>query len=217
MASDKELMKYTNFVKHLALISLLACFGAIYWYIHKLPFEPPTHYDLSSIQTGDLILSEGVSIKSRVVKALEKEAQHSSKYSHIGIFVKTKEATNIVHMSIDDGFLISENLEEFITHNKVIHYDIYRIKEHHNRTHNLYKILDSLILIKKPFDKAFDMTTEDAFYCTELVYKVFLEAGITNIKEISYNEYLYPNDFINSNLFIKLNQKYETYEKDQLN
>ena len=64
--------------------------------------------------------------------------------------------------------------------------------------------LDSLISIGKPFDRTFNIKDEEAFYCTELIYKTFIQIGLSEIEKVKFDDYLYPNDFINSGLFVKL-------------
>ncbi len=163
--------------------------------------------NLSDIETGDLIISKGHSLKSDIVNFLNNNSSNNSEYSHIGIFVRMGNTINIVHMSLDNGYITTESLEEYINNNVVVSYDIFKTKEIENRE-RLYSIIDSLRVIKKPFDKSFEMDTEDSYYCTEFIYKALLKAGINKIKEISYDKYLYPHDFTKSNIFYKVNITY---------
>lgn len=155
------------------------------------------------IKSGDLILSVGDSFKSRIVKTFEKSTDTKVNYSHIGVFLKDADSVHIVHMSIDDGFIKREGLKDFIENNGVIEYDIYRMTIPTPDPDRLYSIIDSVADTPKPFDHSFDMETDDSYYCTEFIYKTFLQAGITHIKEIKYKKYLYPNDIVNSKIFTK--------------
>ena len=184
----------------LIIIGLIMFFSYIYNNLRSTASISP----LSHIQSGDLILSVGDSFKSRVVKALEGNADISINYSHIGVFLRNTDSVHIVHMSIDDGFIKRESLKDFIENNDVIAYDIYRLAGAIHHPERLYSIIDSVADSQKPFDRLFDMESDDSYYCTEFIYKTFLQAGITDIKEIEYEKYLYPNDVVDSQIFIKL-------------
>ena len=184
---------------------LLAFLGTvmIFLYFCNSPSPTTSVCRQTQIESGDLILSVGDSFKSRVVKTFEKNTDTRVNYSHIGVFLRNADSVHIVHMSIDDGFIKRENLKDFIENNGVIEYDIYRMEEPIPHPERLYSIIDSVADTQMPFDRSFDMESDDSYYCTEFIYKTFLQAGITSIKEIEYKKYLYPNDVVNSQIFIK--------------
>lgn len=175
----------------------------IFLYIYNI--EPPlaAPCDLSHVQTGDLILSVGESFKSKIVKTFEKSTDGKTDYSHIGLFFRTGDTVHIVHMSIDDEAIKRESLNDFISNNEVIDYDIYKTVKPIPHPGRLQNIIDSVANTQKPFDHQFDMDSEEAYYCTEFIYKTFIQAGITEIENITYSKYLYPNDIAHSKLFIK--------------
>lgn len=172
--------------------------------IYRTPQKLAELCVLSDIETGDLIISNGHSLKSDIVKLLNGNSSNNSEYSHIGIFIKRDNTVNIVHMSVDKGYIATESLEEYIKNNAVVSYDIFKKKTNIPNPDILYKIIDSLRFINKPFDDTFEMSTEDKYYCTEFVYKSFINAGITDIKKITFDKYLYPKDFAQSDLFYKI-------------
>ena len=179
----------------------------IFWgYIHSKPVTLATPGDLSEVRTGDIILTVGHSFKSSMVMAFERKTPETEEYSHIGLFIKNGDSTCIAHMSIDQGYIIKESITEFIVNNKVLKYDIYRINGYTLDTIKLHSIIDSLTNIRKPFDRMFDMHSEEAYYCTELVYKTFKKAGISEIERISYEKYLYPNEFVKSEIFTRFGE-----------
>ena len=159
---------------------------------------------LSHVQSGDLVLSVGYSFKSEMVKVFEKSSDRSVDYSHIGIFLRQGDSLSIVHMSIDENCIKKEDIRQFIINNKVLVYDVYRMKDSGFSSDRLHSLVDSLLDIRKPFDRAFNIGNDESFYCTEFVYNVFEQAGASGMEKITYDEYLYPNDFVSSGLFVKL-------------
>lgn len=173
-------------------------------YSYRNPSSLALPRDLSHVQTGDIILSVGYSFKSDMVKAFETTSADSTDYSHIGIFLWTEDSLSIVHMSIDENCIKRENLSQFIINNKVLEYDVFRKKNTVFCQKKLSAFVDSLLNAGKTFDRTFNINDKEAFYCTELVYNAFLQAGASDMKDIKYEDYLYPNDFLNSGLFVKL-------------
>lgn len=173
-------------------------------YSYRNPSSLALPRDLSYVQTGDIILSVGYSFKSELVKSLEKASVDSTDYSHIGLFLRTEDSLSIVHMSIDDNCIKKENLSQFIVNNKVLEYDVYRIEKTILHEEKLRVFMDSLLNAGKTFDHTFNIKDDESFYCTEFVYNAFKQAGAARLEEITYNQYLYPNDFVSSGLFVKL-------------
>lgn len=197
-------MEKRNIVIVFIISFLLLGSAPTFIYIYTRPAQLATPCNLSQIQTGDLIISAGHSLKSDIVRLFHKDDTCNTEYSHIGIFTRKENSVNIVHMSIDDGHIKKESIDSFITNNIVLKYDIYRISKPITDTKRLYSIIDSLLYINKQFDRLFDINSEDAYYCTEFVYKSFLKAGITDIEGIVYDKYLYPNDFASSDIFTRI-------------
>lgn len=173
-------------------------------YSYRNPSSLALPRDLSHVQTGDIILSVGYSFKSELVKSLEKASVDSTDYSHIGLFLRTEDSLSIVHMSIDDNCIKKENLSQFIVNNKVLEYDVYRIEKTILHEEKLRVFMDSLLNAGKTFDHTFNIKDDNSFYCTEFVYNAFKQACAARLEEITYNQYLYPNDFVSSGLFVKL-------------
>ena len=173
-------------------------------YTYRNPSSLALLRDLSHVQTGDIILSVGYSFKSELVKSLEPASAHSTDYSHIGMFLRTEDSLSIVHMSIDDNCIKREELNQFIVNNKVLEYDVFRMKKIMFCQKKLSLFVDSLLYAGKEFDYTFNIKDDKSFYCTEFVYKALIQAGATGLEEITNNQYLYPNDFVSSGLFVKL-------------
>lgn len=175
------------------------------WYHFHTP--PLAEYILPySVETGDLILTIGHSFKSDIVKSFEKKRVKETTYSHIGFIVCEEDSLSIVHMSIDDGNIKCEPLRTFIPANKVVGYDIFRIREDFGSLNKrqLKKILDEYLLDKKGFDYLFDLQDDTRFYCTELILHVLQQQGIKELNRIRYTKYIYPNDLVHSGLLKKV-------------
>ena len=160
--------------------------------------------NVSHVQTGDIILSAGNSFKSFIVKSTGMGTGRTPDYSHIGIFHRVGDSIHIVHMSVDTGFIEQESLEEYITTNEVIYYDIYRMRKPIANTAVLASVIDSIVNVRIPFDHRYDMESEDSYYCTEFVYKSLGHAGIKDVELIKYEKHLYPNDFVRSGIITRL-------------
>lgn len=191
-------------VDYICVIGIVLGGVGIIRYSYRNPSSLALPRDLSYVQTGDIILSVGYSFKSELVKSLEKASVDSTDYSHIGLFLRTEDSLSIVHMSIDDNCIKKENLSQFIVNNKVLEYDVYRIEKTILHEEKLRVFMDSLLNVGKTFDHTFNIKDDNSFYCTEFVYNAFKQAGAARLEEITYNQYLYPNDFVSSGLFVKL-------------
>jgi hypothetical protein len=73
-------------------------------------------------------------------------------------------------------------LEEFLGDPKIKELAIYRLTESGLDSKGLSQLAGEaayeIYRQKVPFDHAFDLSTEDSVYCTELVWLAFLQAGI---------------------------------------
>ena len=109
-------------------------------------------------------------------------------------------------MSVDDGFIKREPQSIFLQQNQVIGYDIFRLKKEFGTMNDirLHKLLEGYLHEKKKFDYLFDMKDESLFYCTELIMHILNYMKIEHLEDIRFEKYLYPNNIINSKLFIKL-------------
>lgn len=178
--------------------SLIVCFFCRYT---KKPCS--IGLDIKSIiQPGDLVLSVGNSFKSDVVRILESNS--GINYSHVGIVLcSNSNSINVVHMSIDKGCIVNETIQDFAETSNATELGLYRLRDPPNRE-RLYQVVDSLIKIKKKFDRTFDLNNDDGFYCSEMVYKVLKETSPITYKKIEYQKYLYPADLINKKIAIEI-------------
>ena len=137
--------------------------------------------ELPDLCEGDLVFRKGRSLVSRVVLMNDR----SSAYSHVGMVAFINGEPFIVHAVPGEP---DENGEEkvkcdmpadFLDVEKASLFAVFRLVEDEK---HLAKTAaqEALDYYKKglSFDKAFDFRSDDKLYCTELVWKAYLEAGI---------------------------------------
>lgn len=175
-------------------MSALALTGLVGLGYHRYVRMGQHLYDASLLQaapvhTGDLLFSEGHSLKSDLVRIAA--VKYRSNYSHVGFLRRTGDRVHVVHISVDDGRILEETLAEFIRRNRILNIGVYRI-ENGTDTVRLCQFLDSMLNMGKPFDYGFDMDEEETYYCTELICKALKRTGTDVFDAISCDKILYP-------------------------
>ena len=137
--------------------------------------------ELPVLCDGDLIFRKGRSLVSRVVLMSDR----ASAYSHVGIVAFKNDTPFIVHVVPGEP---DENGEEkvkceppadFLNVEKADLFAVFRLDDDEKHLSKIaaQKALDyyekGLL-----FDKAFDFRSDEKLYCTELVWKAYLSAGI---------------------------------------
>lgn len=146
------------------------------------------------IQTGDIIMSEGFSLKSDAVRLLSGVgAVHQ--FSHCGIARVEGDSTYVVHMSTDSSRIVSEEIHRFVVQNTSLGIGVYRLREPFPLP-SLCRQLDSLQAIPMPFDPMFHMQSEKSYYCTELVVKVFSHIGCPAFQSLLHEDRVTPSELI---------------------
>jgi len=139
---------------------------------------------IGQLRDGDILFRRGKEAVSEVVLGLDPQ----SAFSHVGIVViRTGEAW-VVHMvpaeaEGEDDAVKLEPVSRYLAADRSTGMAVYRLHElPDNSSASRLKIVvrEALRLaqIGIPFDKAFNLDTQDRLYCTELVWQAFLKAGI---------------------------------------
>ena len=134
------------------------------------------------LQSGDLVFREGRSLESHTVIF----ADSGSVYSHVGLVLWTTDGWQVLHAVPNERN--SENEKDsvklepigvFFRSDRAIHGAIYRLPI---ETEDSMKLLRKGLMLyqRHPlFDGNFDDCDSNAFYCTELVWFIYLsETGI---------------------------------------
>jgi len=164
---------------------------------------------LPDLATGDLIFRKSESLTGQFVNMMDAQ----SEFSHVGIIrLSDENEVRIIHASPQgeetQSMVQVANLEYFLSYSHEI--AIYRPRSVYQQTAIRAANYAFSLAGKMPFDRGFDLETEDAVYCTELIWRAFLEAGEdiveNNFDELEMpffgvNEYIFPSTLMNEKYF----------------
>lgn len=164
-----------------------------------------TEEEINLIQDGDVILRHGYGLVSDLItETLAEEV------SHCAILVKDSSGINVIHsvsqsLSDYDGVQM-QNLKRFINDSKKNSVVVMRYKFSENDDKSLIgKKARSYLDKKIPFDNNFDINDSSQFFCSELLWKVFLDAYGADVLKNKYdkgnNELLKFDVFFNPEFF----------------
>ncbi|MDP2172687.1 MAG: YiiX/YebB-like N1pC/P60 family cysteine hydrolase [Candidatus Cloacimonadaceae bacterium] len=137
--------------------------------------------DSSLFQGGDILLRKGNNIVSDMIISAFPGGKGMS---HCGILVRGNERWMVIHtisgrISAFDGIRIN-TVKDFIAgahQNKVMHVQpVFPINRELVSQRAFYHLQR-----KAAFDHDFDLNESDKLYCSELVRKVYLEAGVRDV------------------------------------
>ncbi|MBW6491439.1 MAG: hypothetical protein K0B15_09635 [Lentimicrobium sp.] len=137
--------------------------------------------ELPELEEGDLIFRKGRSLVSRIVLMNDSKTD----YSHIGIVAFFEKHPYVIHAVPGEPNIEGEEVvkcetpEDFLSSDKASKFAVYRLIEDTGSYSTLaaHKALE-YYHARLPFDKAMNFRTDDKLYCTELVWKAYLAAGI---------------------------------------
>ncbi len=143
--------------------------------------------ELSAIQDGDIIMRQGYGIVSTIIlKTLKEDVP----VSHIGVISQDSAGDLYVIHSVSqtisdfDGIQI-DNLERFISHSRPNSVLITRYNRPQNNDNDFGRQISyraRYYLDKKvPFDHSFNFEDSTAFFCSELVWRIFMDLFDDNV------------------------------------
>jgi hypothetical protein len=128
---------------------------------------------------GDVIFRAGRSLDSRLIRF----ADDGSPYSHVGLIDRREGTPFVVHVEPDvdggGGRVRREPLGDFLAASKSDGFAVYRVTG--DRTGVAAAALTAALGYQAAgvtFDRDFDLETAGAMYCSELVWRAFLAAGV---------------------------------------
>jgi len=133
-----------------------------------------------ALKDGDLVFRRGRSFASDVVLS----ADPKSMYSHVGIVVVREAVPMVVHAEPGDGrerggVTMADQFSTFIEPDETSAYAVYRVRPGLEAiARRAAQRAESYERAATPFDSAFDLSTPDRLYCTELVWRSYLDAGL---------------------------------------
>ena len=160
------------------------------------------------LQSGDIIFRRGNSPLSRTVMAMDQ----SSSFSHVGLVQIVKSHPYVIHASTGKPFgrnaqVKIDTLETFLTKEYTTAVALYRVRERYRSiTKQAMLVARGYALEKLPFDQEFNLETEDSLYCTELVWRAYLQGGIDLVEGeftqlnllLAQGNYLLPSNLLHS-------------------
>ncbi len=150
----------------------------------------------SQLETGDLILRKGYGFVSNMIYKLMDE---DYEVTHIGVIIKNKDSIRVAHslsskVSEQDGLRFQE-LDSFVFHSIDSTLLVTRVKNiRKQQQEDIATQLSYYLTQHIPFDHAFDYHDTTAFYCSELVWKIYEDnLHILNVDDTISDNYKYQS------------------------
>lgn len=134
------------------------------------------------LHTGDIVLRNG---KGFISEMFRKTSRHDRKYSHAGIIRVTPSGILVMHIIGENGSeknnLKIQTLEDFCSSTSNFGYAVYRYPFLKGLDSEVAVYLKQLSKDKLTFDDHFDLDSDNEQYCSELIYKMCLTIGKTEL------------------------------------
>lgn len=138
-------------------------------------------FDGLELRSGDLVFRRGRTMTSRSVLAVDP----SPRYSHVGLIRVGDGAVRVVHAlppegdGADAGGIVVEPLDAFLSLPAASAAAIYRLRAGSAAAGEAAaEAAWGYALAAVPFDQGFDLRSDRALYCTELVWAAYRRAGV---------------------------------------
>lgn len=135
-------------------------------------------FEKTEFASGDLIFRRGRSLVSRAVLAVD----GGSEYSHVGLISVIDGQVWVLHEVPPEepgrtSGALAEPLSAFLAPDKATAAGLYR-PENARAAAIAERAAWRFVRARVPFDSAFDLSTSNEMYCTEMVWRAYREAGI---------------------------------------
>lgn len=166
-------------------------------------------------QSGDLVFRRGRSTTSRAVLAVDPRPL----YSHVGLVWLDASGSRVIHAlpperdGSDEGGLVVDTLEAFLALPATSAAAVYRLRSGSAATGALAAEAGwSYARAGTPFDNGFNLDSDRALYCTELVWSAYLRAGVDLVGDdldqlprlLGRGTYILPSTLTRSPLLVEL-------------
>jgi len=173
-----------------AIFMLILAFGLVFNSLNSEPVKntvalfPAINLEL---QTGDLVFRRG---KGFISDFFAQASEYEKLYSHVGVVVIKHGSPYVFHIigNVQNGNkgLKMESLTSFCDGTQNSAFAIYRNGNLGGKQVEVENYLEAIKKNKIVFDEHFDLVTDDAQYCTEMIYKMF--ASVTG-KQLSLSKF----------------------------
>ena len=169
-------------------------------------FEDSVVPSFEGARPGDVVLVRGRTLRSIALHLLESDRDS---YTHVGIVVFDKDVCTVIHAHPSETVVIQELCDSFVTPTKVSRAVVYRLATPDGQS-QASRAADAAQAYQRAliqFDDRFDLSTEDKFYCTELVWRAYLVAGVDlTDRKFASRKYLFPSDIVKSGHLLVVEQ-----------
>jgi Permuted papain-like amidase enzyme, YaeF/YiiX, C92 family len=162
----------------------------------------------SHFSSGDLIFRKGNSLLSQTLY----QTDRTSSFSHVGIVELVDRQPFVIHASLGEPLannaeVKKDSLETFLNRESTASIAIYRLKKNDKKLGKSAASVAKRYAFKKLlFDSNFDLKTTDKLYCTELVWRAYLEIGLDLVdghfsqlkSPLAKGDYLLPSNLLHS-------------------
>ncbi|MCB0196670.1 MAG: hypothetical protein KDJ65_32255 [Anaerolineae bacterium] len=166
------------------------------------------HYTPEIFKTGDLIFRRSNSIAGQFVLTVDSQTE----YTHVGIIYIEEKEIYVIHAAPNNpishqGAVLIEPIRDFLAPNVAVAGAVYRLHPYDQLTaQQAADTALNYVHAHLSFDDDFDLKTDKALYCTELVWKAYLSTGLdltmNKFDRLSFpfakGEYLLPSRLIDS-------------------
>ncbi len=173
----------SSILRRLPIVALLVGLAAIQPVLDGTAREPAKGalaYGGVVFESGDVLFRRGLGVLSRAVVSVDAESQ----FSHVGLIRRVGGQTWVIHASPGDSLsqetsIGIETIDMFLSSGQSSAAALYRPLDGFLKTgERAAEIAHGYALQGRIFDPHFDLATADELYCTELVWRAYLEAGL---------------------------------------
>ena len=183
----------------LILLLITSCRSGGNHYATTLP-----EISISNFRSGDVAFRLGRTLESRAIAA-------DGGYSHVGIIIRKDSTLQVAHIEPSrNGSELTkyESLEQFFHPDNASSGAVMRIE---NLESTQLAVVENYLFSYKniSFDHDYKLSDTTQMYCTELVYRAFLEIGIeiTNVRHrvpLAHEEVILPTDIFKSDKLVEI-------------
>jgi hypothetical protein len=136
--------------------------------------------DPGLLRPGDVILRRGRDVVSAIVLA----SDPGSRFSHAGIVVRIGRILGVAHVLPQDaahpqGTALTETVSSFSSPDQASEVAVFRLRQPRSEVPiNAARNALRYVKEKRRFDDSFSLETTSDLYCSEFVWRAFLEAGM---------------------------------------
>lgn len=171
------LRKVSLYIMVFVLPSLIM--GGVYLYFRWSGTTSRAERDSMVFQNGDLIFRRGKSVESFAVCLADRDHD----FSHIGIVVVDQGQPFVIHAVPGESdqtpsLVVKEPVNDFLDNNKASHWAVYRSRLSAGALKKVTARAWTFFVSRTGFDNDYDLTSDTRVYCSELVMKSYMAAGL---------------------------------------